>query len=770
MNNMSPRKSKGKARESVRLGRISKGGKKNRTKGSFSNLRTINWLDMKLPPFEKNFYEEHPRTRSRSANAVEEYRAANQITVRGLAPNPIPFFDEACFPDYCMNEIRRQRYTEPTPIQAQAWPIAMSGSNLVGIAMTGSGKTLAFILPAIVHINNQTPLQPGEGPIALVLAPTRELAQQIQTVATDFGSNSFVRNTCIFGGAPKGKQANDLERGVQIVIATPGRLIDFLASGNTNLRRCTYLVLDEADRMLDMGFEPQIRKILGQIRPDRQILMWSATWPKEVRQLAEDFLGDYIQINIGSLELAANHNIRQLVDVCDESDKGVKLKELLSHIYDQAHAPGKIIIFVSTKKKVDELARFINGFGVHVGAIHGDKSQVDRDKVLGDFRCGRSNILVATDVAARGLDVDGINHVINFDFPQSAEDYIHRIGRTGRKHCTGTSYAFFTRKNAKCASGLIDVLREANQPVNPDLEHLALHGEDAGDGGKGGKSRNRADRGNRGERIGLGNDIFEKIMSANNIKGNSNNAYNGGIVASRGENNYSPSFDMPRRGRNDFISSIGMPSRSNSDYPSSIRMPSHSNGDYPSSTRISGHSNGDYQSSTRMNSGRGGNDYPSSMGMSGRDGGDYPLPFGMSGRGGNNYQSSIGMSGRGDDDFQPMSGMSGRGGSDYQSSMSMSVRGGSNYPSSMSMSGRSGNDFLSSSGMSGRGGNNYQQSSNNGNYGGNFDSSNFGGDSYAGHSYSGVNYGGNIHGANNYSNGSGFDAAALRSRNFNSRH
>lgn len=198
-----------------------------------------------------------------------------------------------------------------------------------------------------------------------------------------------------------------------------------------------------------------------------------------------------LQINIGSLELSANHNIRQYVEVCAEHEKGTKLKDLLSHIYDQAGAPGKIIIFVATKKKVDELARFINAFGVGVGSIHGDKSQMDRDNVLNDFRSGRANILVATDVAARGLDVDGIKYVINFDFPQSSEDYIHRIGRTGRKHSTGTSYAFFTRKNAKCARALIEILREANQNVNPELEYIA---RDSGGGGGGG-GRNRGVRG-----------------------------------------------------------------------------------------------------------------------------------------------------------------------------------------------------------------------------------------------------------------------------------
>lgn len=538
--------------DGVRSGRVEKryddrgrrgggggGGSGGGNNNDFAGLRTINWSDVRLPPFQKNFYQEHPKTRNRLPQDVERYRSAHQITVRGPAPNPIQYFDEACFPDYCLNEIRRQRYTEPTPIQAQAWPIAMSGCNLVGIAKTGSGKTLAFILPAIVHINNQPPLQRGDGPIALVLAPTRELAQQIQTVANDFGSSVYVRNTCIFGGAPKGKQANDLERGVEIVIATPGRLLDFLATGVTNLRRCTYLVLDEADRMLDMGFEPQIRKILGQIRPDRQILMWSATWPKEVRQLAEDFLGSYIQINIGSLELSANHNIRQYVDVCNEHDKGTKLKDLLSHIYDQSHTPGKIIIFVATKKKVDELSRFINGFGVRVGSIHGDKSQVDRDNVLAEFRSGRSNILVATDVAARGLDVDGIKYVINFDFPQSSEDYIHRIGRTGRKHSTGTSYAFFTRKNTKCARALIDILREANQNVNPELEYIARNSGSGGGrsrGGRGGNS-NSAGGGNmtssrRGGGVGgvggVGGASSSAFSSGGGMSGHSSSGGSGG--------------------------------------------------------------------------------------------------------------------------------------------------------------------------------------------------------------------------------------------------
>ncbi|XP_017130753.1 ATP-dependent RNA helicase p62 isoform X2 [Drosophila elegans] len=437
-----------------------------------------------LAPFKKNFYQEHPNVASRSPYEVQRYRDEQEITVRGQAPNPIQDFSEVHLPDYVMKEIRRQGYKAPTAIQAQGWPIAMSGSNFVGIAKTGSGKTLGYILPAIVHINNQQPLQRGDGPIALVLAPTRELAQQIQQVATEFGSSSYVRNTCVFGGAPKGGQMRDLQRGCEIVIATPGRLIDFLSAGSTNLKRCTYLVLDEADRMLDMGFEPQIRKIVSQIRPDRQTLMWSATWPKEVKQLAEDFLGNYIQINIGSLELSANHNIRQVVDVCDEFSKEEKLKTLLSDIYDTSESPGKIIIFVETKRRVDNLVRFIRSFGVRCGAIHGDKSQSERDFVLREFRSGKSNILVATDVAARGLDVDGIKYVINFDYPQNSEDYIHRIGRTGRSNTKGTSFAFFTKNNAKQAKALVDVLREANQEINPALENMARNSRYDGGGGR----------------------------------------------------------------------------------------------------------------------------------------------------------------------------------------------------------------------------------------------------------------------------------------------
>lgn len=438
------------------------------------------WEDIELQPFKKNFYNPHPNTLNIGEQEVAELRADLQITVSGdEIPHPIGSFEECTLPEYTIEEMKRQGFTKPTAIQAQGWPIALSGRDLVGIAQTGSGKTLAYMLPAMVHIANQPPLQRGEGPIALVLAPTRELAQQIQSVVRDYGHlcQPEIRHTCIFGGSSKVPQARDLDRGVEVIIATPGRLIDFLENRTTNLGRCTYLVLDEADRMLDMGFEPQIRKIIEQIRPDRQVVMWSATWPKEVQALAGDFLTEYIQINIGSMNLSANHNIRQIVEICQENEKPqlvVKLlKEILPTQNNAANNNNKIIIFVETKIKVEEILQIIRCEGYTATSIHGDKSQAERDSVLKDFRNGKSNILIATDVASRGLDVEDLQYVINYDYPNSSENYVHRIGRTGRCQQLGTAYTFFTPDNAKQARELISVLEEAGQQPSQALLDMA---------------------------------------------------------------------------------------------------------------------------------------------------------------------------------------------------------------------------------------------------------------------------------------------------------
>lgn len=265
--------------------------------------------------------------------------------------------------------------------------MALSGRDLVAISATGSGKTISFALPAMIHINAQPLLSPGDGPIVLILAPTRELAVQIQEECTKFGSSSRIRNTCVYGGVPKGGQIRDLQRGSEIVIATPGRLIDMLESGKTNLRRVTYLVMDEADRMLDMGFEPQIKKILEQIRPDRQTLMFSATWPKEVQKLAHEYLKDFIQVTIGSLELSANVNVTQIVEVCSDFEKRGKLVKHLEKISQES---AKVLIFIGTKRVADDLTKYLRQDGWPALAIHGDKQQQERDWVLNEFKSGRS--------------------------------------------------------------------------------------------------------------------------------------------------------------------------------------------------------------------------------------------------------------------------------------------------------------------------------------------------------------------------------------------
>jgi len=307
----------------------------------------------------------------------------------------------------------------------------------------------------------------------LIMAPTRELAIQIQEEANRFGKSSKIKNTCCYGGQPKHQQAQDLRDGVEIVIATPGRMIDFLDSGVTNLKRVTYLVLDEADRMLDMGFEPQIRKITSQCRPDRQTLMWSATWPREVQKLARDLCKeDPVHINIGSLEMRAAHTIRQYVEVVNSADKRSRMRRLLEKVMDGS----KILIFAQTKRDGDDLTRELRTDGFPALCIHGDKKQEEREWVLKEFKEGKSPILVATDVASRGLDVKDIKYVINYDFPGGIEDYIHRIGRTGRAGATGSSYTFFTQDKFRHANDLIKVLREANQPVPAELEKLAEGG------------------------------------------------------------------------------------------------------------------------------------------------------------------------------------------------------------------------------------------------------------------------------------------------------
>ncbi|KAK3171883.1 ATP-dependent RNA helicase dbp2 [Lepraria neglecta] len=458
-----------------------------------ANLKVQHFDLSTMPKFEKSFYKEDPDVSARSDRDVADFRRLKEITIQGNnVPRPVQTFDEAGFPKYVMDEVKAQGFSAPTAIQSQGWPMALSGRDVVGIAETGSGKTLTYCLPGIVHINAQPLLAPGDGPIVLVLAPTRELAVQIQQEMTKFGKSSRIRNTCVYGGVPKGGQIRDLAKGVEVCIATPGRLIDMLESGKTNLRRVTYLVLDEADRMLDMGFEPQIRKIIGQIRPDRQTCMWSATWPKDVRQLASDYLNDYIQVNIGSMDLSANHRITQIVEIVSEFDKRDKMTKHLERIMEDRDA--KILLFTGTKRVADEITRFLRQDGWPALSIHGDKQQNERDWVLNEFKTGKSPIMVATDVASRGIDVKNITHVFNYDYPNNSEDYVHRIGRTGRAGSKGTAITLFTTDNSKQARDLVAVLTESKQQIDPRLHEMARY-SGGGGGGRYGRGGGRGGRG-----------------------------------------------------------------------------------------------------------------------------------------------------------------------------------------------------------------------------------------------------------------------------------
>ncbi|XP_004486514.1 DEAD-box ATP-dependent RNA helicase 40 [Cicer arietinum] len=451
-------------------------------------------------------------------SAVEMYCQQHEVTATGdNIPPPFMTFDATGFPPEILREIFSAGFSNPTPIQAQTWPIAIQGRDIVAIAKTGSGKTLGYLMPAF-SLLRQRHNNSLNGPTVLVLAPTRELATQIQEEVFKFGRSSRVSCTCLYGGAPKALQLKELDRGADIVVATPGRLNDILEMKKIDFRQVSLLVLDEADRMLDMGFEPQIRKIVNEIPPRRQTLMYTATWPKEVRKIAGDLLVNPVQVNIGNVdELAANKSITQYVEVVPQMEKQRRLEQILR----SQERGSKIIIFCSTKKLCDQLARTI-GRTFGAAAIHGDKSQGERDWVLGQFRTGKSPILVATDVAARGLDIKDIRVVINYDFPTGVEDYVHRIGRTGRAGATGVAYTFFSEQDWKHAGDLIKVLEGANQHVLPELRQIASRGPpnfgrdrggisrfDSGGGGVGGRWDNGArggmrDGGGFGGRGGFG--------------------------------------------------------------------------------------------------------------------------------------------------------------------------------------------------------------------------------------------------------------------------
>uniref|UniRef100_V5HMB1 RNA helicase n=2 Tax=Ixodes ricinus TaxID=34613 RepID=V5HMB1_IXORI len=437
-----------------------------------------------LPPIIKNFYIEDPEVAAMSPEQVAAFRLKNNNIVvnrldekEGSAPvptNPVATFEQA-FAHYpeIMNEIYKNKFEKPSPIQSQAWPLLLQGHDLIGIAQTGTGKTLAFLLPAMIHIDSQpVPREERTGPSCLVLAPTRELAQQIEREARKYHYRG-IRCVCIYGGGNRREQIQTVNLGVEIVIATPGRLNDLVMNNIIDLKYVTFLILDEADRMLDMGFEPQIKKVLLDIRPDRQTVMTSATWPEGVRRLSQQYMSSPFQVFVGSLDLAAVHTVSQTIIICDESEKR---SELLGFL-ETMQPDDKVIVFLDKKATVDYLSSDFILAGINCQSIHGDREQCDREQALEDLRDGTVKILIATDVAARGLDIKDITHIFNYDFPRNIEEYVHRVGRTGRAGRRGESITLVTRENWRQAKELIAILEEANQEVPQELYSMATRFE-----------------------------------------------------------------------------------------------------------------------------------------------------------------------------------------------------------------------------------------------------------------------------------------------------
>ncbi|KAJ9653426.1 pre-mRNA processing RNA-helicase [Neophaeococcomyces mojaviensis] len=441
------------------------------------DIGVVNHAKIQYESFRRNFYSEPVDMQDWTEEDVANLRMElDNIKVRGVdVPKPVQTWAQCGLGVQVLDVIQTLGYSAPTSIQAQAIPSIMSGRDVIGVAKTGSGKTIAFLLPMFRHIKDQRPLEALDGPIGLVLSPTRELATQIHKECKPFLKSLGLRAVCAYGGAPIKDQIAELKRGAEIVVCTPGRMIDLLAANNgrvTNLKRVTHLVLDEADRMFDMGFEPQVMKILANIRPDRQTVLFSATFPRQMEALARKTLNKPVEIVVGGRSVVAPE-ITQIVEVRAETTKFVRLLELLGKLYeDEAHEEYRVLVFVDRQESADGLLGELMKKGYPCGSIHGGKDQIDRDSTIDDFKKGAIPILIATSVAARGLDVQQLKLVVNYDAPNHLEDYVHRAGRTGRAGNTGTAVTFLTEEQDRYAVDIAKALKQSGQKVPEAVQKL----------------------------------------------------------------------------------------------------------------------------------------------------------------------------------------------------------------------------------------------------------------------------------------------------------
>ncbi|XP_078576632.1 putative ATP-dependent RNA helicase DDX46 isoform X6 [Branchiostoma floridae x Branchiostoma japonicum] len=435
-------------------------------------LASVDHTQIEYDPFRKDFYVEVPELQKLSEDEVKAMRAEMEdVRVKGKGcPKPVLHWVQSGVSKKVLACLKKHGFEKPTPIQAQAIPVIMSGRDMIGIAKTGSGKTLAFLIPMFRHILDQRPLEDTEGPIGVIMTPTRELALQITKECKKFTRHMNLKVVCVYGGTGISEQIAELKRGAEIIICTPGRMIDMLAANNgrvTNLRRCTYLVLDEADRMFDMGFEPQVMHIVNSVRPDRQTVMFSATFPRNMEALARKVLQKPIEVQVGGRSVVCS-DVEQHVIVLEEEQKFFKLLELLGNYQEK----GSVLVFVERQEVADTLLKDLLKAAYSCLSLHGGIDQYDRDSIINDFKSGNIRLLVATSVAARGLDVKQLILVINYDCPNHYEDYVHRVGRTGRAGNKGYAYTFITEDQGRYAGDVIKALELSERPVPEEVLNL----------------------------------------------------------------------------------------------------------------------------------------------------------------------------------------------------------------------------------------------------------------------------------------------------------
>jgi len=441
---------------------------------TIKKLQQLSNRSVTYAPFKKAFYQEVPELAQMTNEEVDELRMSlENIKVVGKhCPKPITCWPHCGLSRKIMDVLKKSNFLAPTPIQAQAIPAIMSGRDVIGIAKTGCGKTLSFLLPMFRHILAQRKLEKNDGPIAVIVTPTRELATQICDDACKFSKSLGLRVVAIYGGPNISEQIGMLKPGAEVIVCTPGRMIEILTvnSGRvTNLNRCTYLVLDEADRLFDMGFEKQIRSIVELIRPDRQTVMFSATFPSKLEAHARKMLTNPIAIQVGGRSIVCK-DVHQTVEIIEEHDKFLRLLPILRKHVDEENSA---IVFVSKQGKADSLLEdLMQAFDTNCLALHGGIDRDDRMSTFSSFKKGKTKVLVATSVAARGLDVKNCICVVNYDCPNHYEDYVHRCGRTGRAGNKGFAYTFITPDQGPFANDIINALQLSNHPVPAELQKL----------------------------------------------------------------------------------------------------------------------------------------------------------------------------------------------------------------------------------------------------------------------------------------------------------